>query len=223
MSERTGTVVVGGGQAGLAAGYHLQRRGLPCVVLDAHERVGDAWRRRWDSLRLFTPGRYDGLPGLPFPGPPSSYPGKNEVAAYLEAYARLFELPVRTGTRVERLSRVGDGFEVASADGSLRAEHVIVATGAYDRPRIPPFALELRGDIAQLHSSEYRNPAQMRPGGVLVVGAGNSGAEIGLGLSAGRRTWLAGRDPGQEPTRAAVGPTGCSRRRCGSWRAGCSR
>lgn len=204
--QQTGTAVVGGSQAGLAVGYHLGRRGLPFVVLDQHERVGDAWRKRWDSLRLFTPVRYCHLPGMRFPGPRHHYPTKNEVAAYLEAYAREFELPVRTGVRVDRVSRVGDHFEVAAGEEVLRAENVVVATGAYHHPRVPPFARELDDAIVQLHSKEYRNPSQIREGGVLVVGAGNSGAEIAVELAADHRTWLAGPDTGEEPTRAGSLP-----------------
>jgi putative flavoprotein involved in K+ transport len=203
MSDRqTGTVVIGGGQAGLAIGYHLGKRRLPFVVLDENDRVGDAWRKRWDSLRLFTPGRYSGLPGMRFPGPASSYPTKDETAAYLETYAREFELPVRTGTRVVRVSKVRDGFEVKCSEYTLLAENVVVATGAYHHPRVPPYACELHESIVQLHSMEYRNPSQIQEGGVLVVGAGNSGAEIAIELSAHHRTWLSGRDTGQEPTRA---------------------
>ncbi|MBW3661448.1 MAG: NAD(P)/FAD-dependent oxidoreductase [Gemmatimonadetes bacterium] len=200
--QQTGTVVIGGGQAGLAVGHHLGRRGLPFVVLDENERIGDAWRKRWDSLRLFTPGRYNGLPGRRFPGPPSSYPTKDEAAAYLEAYAREFELPVRIGVRVERLSKVGDAFEVTCRGDTLLAENVVVATGPYHNPRIPSFAPELDENIVQLHSCEYRDPSQIREGGVLVVGAGNSGAEIAIELARHHPTWLSGRDTGQEPTRA---------------------
>jgi putative flavoprotein involved in K+ transport len=204
--RRTGTVVVGASQAGLAAGYHLRRRGLPFVILDQNERVGDTWRKRWDSLRLFTPVRYCHLPGRPFPGPGGHYPGKDEVAAYLEAYAREFELPVRTGVRVDRVSKVGRHFEVACGHEVLRADNVVLATGAYHHPRIPPFAGDLDGSITQLHSKEYRRPAQIREGGVLLVGAGNSGAEIAVELAAAHPTWLAGPDTGEEPTRAGTLP-----------------
>jgi putative flavoprotein involved in K+ transport len=200
--ERLGTVVIGGGQAGLAMGYHLARRGLPFVILDANDRVGDVWRNRWDSLRLFTPARYSSLPGMPFPASPASYPTKDETADYLEAYAREFRLPVRTGVEVDGVSRSGDRFEVVCGDGSLLAENVVVATGPYHHPRIPPFAPELDERIVQLHSSDYRNPSQLRDGGVLVVGAANSGAEIALEVARHHPTWLSGRDPGQEPTRA---------------------
>jgi putative flavoprotein involved in K+ transport len=207
MSDRQfGTVVIGGGQAGLAVGYHLMQRGLPFVVLDENDRIGDAWRRRWDSLRLFTPGRYDGLPGMLFPGLPSSYPSKDEAADYLETYAREFDLPLRTGVRVDRLSKVGERFEVICREHTLFAENVVVATGAYNNPRVPPFARELDESIVQLHSNEYRNPSQIREGGVLVVGAGNSGAEIAIELAPHHQTWLSGRDTGQEPTRAGSLP-----------------
>jgi putative flavoprotein involved in K+ transport len=203
MKDRQfGTVVIGGSQAGLAVGHHLMQRGLPFVILDENERIGDAWRKRWNSLRLFTPGRYDGLPGMRFPGSSSSYPTKDEIADYLEAYAREFELPVRTGVKVERLSKVGDRFRLTYGEHTLFAENVVVATGAYNSPRVPPFARELEESIVQLHSKEYRNPSQIQEGGVLVVGAGNSGAEIAIELAPHHQTWLSGRDTGQEPARA---------------------
>ena len=138
MNDRQlGTVVIGGSQAGLAVGYYLKQHGLPFVILDENDRIGDAWRKRWDSLRLFTPGRYDGLPGMPFPGSPSSYPTKDETADYLEAYAREFELPFRTGVKVDRLSKAGDRFEVGWGEHTLFAENVVVATGAFNTPRVP--------------------------------------------------------------------------------------
>ena len=202
------TVIIGGGQAGLAAGYHLARRGLRFIILDAHARIGDAWRKRWDSLRLFTPARYDGLPGMPFPAPAFAYPTKDALADYLESYAARFELPVKPGVRVDKLSKQGDRFVVAAGDLRFGTENVVVATGAYHGPRIPVFARELDPAIRQLHSSEYRRPSQLQAGGVLVVGAGNSGAEIALEVSRSHRTWLSGRHPGNEPTRAgsAVDP-----------------
>ena len=200
--ERFETVIVGGGQAGLATGYHLARLGRSFVILDAGARVGDPWRGRWDSLRLFTPARYSGLPGWPFPGDPIHYPTRDEVADYLEAYAARFELAVRPGIRVDRLGRQGDGFLVAAGERRFEAANVVVAAGAYHHPRVPGFAAELDPAIRQLHSSAYRRPAQLRDGGVLVVGAGNSGAEIALELSAGHPTWLSGRHPGNEPARA---------------------
>jgi putative flavoprotein involved in K+ transport len=200
--ERFETVIVGGGQAGLATGYHLARLGRSFVILDAGARVGDPWRGRWDSLRLYTPARYSGLPGWPFPGEPFHYPARDEVADYLEAYAARFELPVRPGVRVDRLSRQGDRFLVAAGDRRFEAANVVVAAGAYHHPRVPGFAAELDPAIRQLHSSAYRRPDRLRDGGVLVVGAGNSGAEIALELSASHPVWLSGRHPGNEPARA---------------------
>jgi len=197
--ERFETVIVGGGQAGLAVGYYLARRGRRFVILDANRRVGDAWRQRWDSLRLFTPARYDGLPGMPFPAPAFSFPTKDHVADYLEAYATRFDLPVRTGVRVDRLSRDGDRYVVAAGDRRFQADQVVVASGAYQRPRIPAFAAELDPGILQLDPNRYRDPSQLPGGGVLVVGAGNSGAEIAFEVSRTHPTWLSGPDTGHIP------------------------
>jgi putative flavoprotein involved in K+ transport len=193
-------IVIGAGQAGLSVGYHLLRRNLRFLILDAHPRVGDAWRQRWDSLRLFTTARFDGLEGMQFPGASDRFPTKDEMGDYLEQYAARFHLPVRTGTRAERVTRVGDRY-VVSADGvRLEARHVVVAMSSYQRPRIPEFAGALDPAITRLHSMEYRRPAQLPDGDVLIVGAGNSGAEIAIDLvGQGRRVWLSGRTPGQVP------------------------
>jgi len=199
--ERFETVIVGGGQAGLAVGYHLVRRRQRFVILDANQRVGDSWRQRWDSLRLFTPARYDGLPGMPFPAPAWSYPTKEQVADYLEAYAARFHLPVRSGVRVGRLSSDGDRYLVVAGDHRFQADHVVVASGAYQRPRIPAFAAELHPGILQLTPTRYRDPSRLPPGGVLVVGAGNSGAEIAFEISRSHPTWLSGPDTGHIPVR----------------------
>jgi putative flavoprotein involved in K+ transport len=196
------TVIIGGGQAGLATGYYLKQQGRNFVILDASERIGAAWRKRWDSLRLFTPARYSGLPGMSFPAPAHVSPTKDETADYLEAYAGRFKLPLRSGIRVDGLTRRGDRFVVTAADKRFEAGNVVVATGAYHRPHIPAFAAELKPNIRQLHSSEYRRPSQLQAGTVLVVGAGNSGAEIALELSRSHEVWLSGRHPGSEPTRA---------------------
>ena len=201
-SERFETVIIGGGQAGLAVGYHLARRERSVVIVDANQRIGDSWRERWDSLRVFTPARYDALPGWSFPAPRWSYPTKDEVADYLESYATRFGLPVRSGIRVDALSREHDGYVVSSGPNRYQADNVVVATGGYQAPRIPVFATALDPSIVQFHSSQYRNPSQLRDGGVLVVGAGNSGAEIAVESSSGHQTWLSGRDTGQEPVRA---------------------
>ncbi len=199
--EHIETVVIGGGQAGLSVGYHLMRRDRQFVILDANQRVGDAWRNRWDSLRLFTPARYDGLAGIPFPAPAHSFPTKDQVADYLEAYAARFELPVRTGVRVDRLSRNGDRFVVAAGDRRFEADNVVVAMATYQVPRVPAFAPGLDPGVVQLHAGQYRNPSQLREGGVLVVGVGNSGAEIALEVAGGHPTWLAGKESGHVPFR----------------------
>jgi putative flavoprotein involved in K+ transport len=195
------TVIIGGGQAGLSVGYHLKKQGRPFVILDANERIGDAWRKRWVSLRLFTPARYSGLAGWRFPAPAMAFPTKDEMADYLESYAARFDLPVRTGVKVDGLSREGDRYVVEAGDRRFEADNVVVASGAYQSPRIPTFAPELDPGIVQLHSSEYREPSQLQEGGVLVVGAANSGAEIALEVSRDHVTWLSGRHPGQEPFR----------------------
>jgi putative flavoprotein involved in K+ transport len=196
------TIVIGGGQAGLSVGYYLKRSGASFVILDANERIGGSWRTRtWDSLRLFTPARYDGLPGWSFPAPGWSYPTAREAADYLEAYATRFELPVRSGMAVDRLTKEGDRFVVESGERRFEAEQVVVATGFYGTPSVPDFAAELDPRIVQMHSSEYRDPSQLRPGGVLLVGAGNSGADIAIEASKTHRTWLSGRDKGQVPIR----------------------
>jgi putative flavoprotein involved in K+ transport len=200
-TERINTVVIGGGQAGLSVGYHLKKRGVPFVILDASERIGDVWRNRWDSLRLFTPARFSSLDGMPFPADPNSFPTKDAMGDYLEAYARYFALPVRCGIRVERLSRLGDRFLIVAGNFQFEADNVVVAMANYQRPRVPAFASELNPRIVQLHSFDYRTPAQLQPGGVLIVGAGNSGAEIALDVAREHETWVAGRDTGHVPFR----------------------
>jgi putative flavoprotein involved in K+ transport len=199
--ERFDVIVIGGGQAGLSVGYYLAQRGLRFVILDANERIGDSWRKRWDSLRLFTPARYNGLHGMPFPAPPNSFPTKDAMADYLEAYAAHFELPVRMGVKVDRLWRDEDRYVVTAGDVELEAEHVVVAMSNYQSRRVPACADELSPEIVQLHSSEYRSPSQLRAGDVLLAGAGNSGSEIALELSRTHRTWMSGRDTGHIPFR----------------------
>jgi putative flavoprotein involved in K+ transport len=199
--ERVETLVIGGGQAGLSVGYQLARRGLPFLILDADERVGDSWRRRWDSLRLFTPARYDGLAGFPFPAKSDAFITKDEMADYLEAYAARFQMPVRHGARVDGLSRRGDRFLVTVGERRYEADQVVVAMANYQVPRLPEFALALDSGIVQLHSRDYRNPSQLASGGVLVVGVGNSGADIALEVARTHPTWLAGKEAGHIPFR----------------------
>jgi putative flavoprotein involved in K+ transport len=200
-TERHETVIIGAGQSGLATGYHLARMGRPFVIVDANERVGDTWRRRWDSLRLFTPARFNSLPGMRFPAPRHSFPTKDEMADYLEAYAERYALPVRTGVRVDRLSRNSGKFTLETNTGALEADNVVVAMATYQKPRIPAFANELAPNIVQLHSRDYKHPSQLQEGGVLVVGAGNSGAEIARELAPLHPTWVSGRSTGEIPFR----------------------
>ncbi|GAA2340832.1 NAD(P)/FAD-dependent oxidoreductase [Dactylosporangium salmoneum] len=192
MLPQLDTVIVGGGQAGLALAYYLRRAGQDFVVLDAHPRVGDAWRRRWDSLALFTPNRYNGLPGRAFPGDPDAHPTKDQVADYLEDYAARFGLPVRLDSPVTSVRPgPGGGFVVETPHRRYDARQVVVAAGAFHTPSVPGFAARLAPSVVQLHSSRYRNPGQVPGGDVAVVGAGNTGVQIAGELAAdGRRVAL---------------------------------
>jgi putative flavoprotein involved in K+ transport len=199
--EYVETLVIGGGQAGLSIGYHLSRRGLPFKIVDANGRVGDAWRNRWDSLRLFTPNRLNGLPGLRFPGYHWGFPTKNEMADYLESYARKFDLEVENGVRVESLTREGDRLVATSRGRRFEADNVVVAMSSWQRPRIPDFASEFDPRIVQFYVAEYQNPEQLQEGGVLVVGAGNSGAEVAIEVARTHDVWLSGPSTGAIPFR----------------------
>jgi putative flavoprotein involved in K+ transport len=198
-AERVETVIVGAGQAGLSVGHHLAKRGRPFLILDELRRVGDNWRRHYDSLRLYSPARLDGLPGMRFPAPSWTFPTRDQTADYLEGYAARFELPVRCGTRVQRVSRNGQGYVVDCGDRRLEADNVVVATGTFGRPFTPAFADALNPAIVQLHSSEYKSPAQLADGPVLVVGASHSGADVAMDVAGAHRTILCGRDTGQVP------------------------
>jgi len=198
-SEHHETVIVGAGQAGLAVGHHLAKRGRRFLIVDANDRVGDNWRRHWDSLRLYSPACLDGLPGMPFPAPAWSFPTKDETADYLEGYATRFELPIRGGTPVEAISKNGHGYVIACGGRRLEAENVVVATGTFGRPHTPASAAELDPGIRQLHSSEYKNPDSLQDGPVLVVGAAHSGADVAMDVARDHKTVLCGRDTGQIP------------------------
>ncbi len=192
-------IVIGGGQAGLAMGYNLLQTGFPFIILDACERIGDSWRRRWDSLRLFTSSRFDALPGMLFPALRNYFPTKDEMGNYLEQYAKYFHLPVVSGVKVDALWREGDLYKVKAGDLLWEAEQVVVAMSNYQYPKTPSFAKDLDRSIVQIHSCNYKNPSQLQQGNVLVVGAGNSGAEIALETAKSRQVWLSGRDTGHIP------------------------
>ncbi|WP_300008304.1 NAD(P)-binding domain-containing protein [Pseudonocardia sp.] len=195
------TVVIGGGQAGLAVGFHLRRCGRAFVVLDADSEIGGSWRRRWDSLRLFTPAGFSHLPGMPFPADRRESPTKDAMADYLAAYARRFALPVELSTVVVAVDRAGADLRVVATDGrAWQARDVVVATGAHGRHHVPDLAADIDPAVLQVHSGQYRRPEQLPTGPVLVVGAGNSGAEIAVDLaSPDRQVYLAGRDVGHVP------------------------
>jgi len=204
-TRRAEVIVVGGGQAGMAAGYYLAQAGIPFLILDAGAAAGESWRQRWDSLELFTPARYSSLPGMRFPGDPGHYPGKDEVAGYMQAYARASALPARYGTRVTSLEQSPGGYRLHTSAGLYEAGQVIVATGAYQQPFIPPIAAALGSDVTQLHSAAYRNPAQVPGGQVLVVGAANSGAQIAADLAGTHQVWLSQGAPIRRMPRRILG------------------
>jgi len=197
--RRHDVVVIGAGQAGLSVGYHLKQRGIDHVILDAASRVGDVWRQRWDSLRLFTPAKFDGLDGYRFPADKDTFPTKDQMAEYLESYAADMHLPVHLNARVDRLRKVDGRFRIETSRGAYTADQVVVAAASYQKPRVPEFARDLAADIVQMHSHEYRNPAQLPDGPVLLVGAGNSGAEIAMDLARTHKVYLSGRDVGHVP------------------------
>jgi putative flavoprotein involved in K+ transport len=198
--EAFDTIVIGGGQAGLAAGYYLSQHNENYIILDENTRTGETWRRRWDSLRLFTPSFNNHLPGMKFPKPDFYFPTKDEAADFLEAYTSHFSLQVRYGVKVDGLNRDERGYRLSAGEASFHAHNVIVATGSFHTPHIPSHARELNQDIFQMHSVDYQNPSDVPVQKVVVVGAGNSGAEIAIDLAkAGRKVWLAGRDVGRIP------------------------
>jgi putative flavoprotein involved in K+ transport len=182
---------VGAGHGGLAVARDLVRAGREVLVVDAHQRVGDAWRTRWDSLRLFTPRDLDGLPGIPFPRGDDAFPTKDEVAGYQERYAQEMRLPLRLGGEVRALKSIGDTFEATVGGNLIRARSVVIAGGAFNTPRIPDFASRLDPTVLQLHSRDYRRARDLPEGPVVVVGAANSGSEIAVEVARERPTTIA--------------------------------
>ena len=204
-TQHVETLIIGAGQAGLSTGYFLAQHGVSFLIVDGENRVGDNWRQQWDTLRLYTPAKYDGLPGLPFPAAdPWHFPGKEEVANYLEAYALHWDLPVRTSTRIDSLVPGPGGGYVATLgpDGvsTISCDSVLIATGTFGRtPQVPAEAADLDPGIRQLHSREYRRPSQLRPGRVLVVGASHSGVDVAYETALNHEVVLCGRDCGEVP------------------------
>ncbi len=198
--EKHKVIVIGAGQAGLSAGYFLKKNNIDFLILDASERVGDSWRNRWNSLRLFTPAKFSSLAGMPFPSDPNYFPTKDEMGDYLEHYSKHFNLPIRSNIKVDGLSREGNRYCISAGDQQFEAEHVIIAMSNYQIPKIPAFAKDINPDIVQIHSFDYRELSQLMDGAVLVVGAGNSGSELALEAAKNNHeVWLAGRDTGHIP------------------------
>jgi putative flavoprotein involved in K+ transport len=189
--DRHEVIIVGGGQAGLALGYHLARQGRQFAILDAGDVLGAVWRSRWDSLILFTSARYDALPGRAFPGDPDHYPTRDEVVDYLTDYARDFELPVELSSRVRAVRADERGYLVETDDRSYETDQVVIATGPFQTPRIPSIARDFAAEVKQLHSGDYRRPDDIPAGPVLVVGGGNTGFQIAHELAATHEVHLA--------------------------------
>jgi putative flavoprotein involved in K+ transport len=190
MSDDLEVIVIGGGQAGLAIGYFLAKQGRNFAILEAAYEPAAAWRARWDSLKLFTPARFSGLPGLPFPGDPDAYPGRDDVVAYLTEYARHFTLPVELGSRVRAIRRPDRRYLVEVDRRSYRADQVVIATGPFQVPFVPTIADDLGHEVFEIHSTRYRAPGDLPDGPVLVVGGGNTGFQIAEELSATREVHL---------------------------------
>jgi putative flavoprotein involved in K+ transport len=191
-TKSTEAVIIGGGQAGLATGYFLKRSGMQFIILDENTRIGDSWRKRWDSLKLFTPSKHDNLPGMPFHGPGDSFPGKEEVADYLEHYAQEFSLPVQLNAKVHKLYQRNNHFEIETGAMNFITGNVIVATGTNPFPYVPAISAGLDPNIFQIHSSVYKGPKSVPDGDVLVVGAATSGIEIAIELSETHKTYISG-------------------------------
>lgn len=183
-------IIVGAGQAGLAMGYYLKKRNLSFLILDKASEIGESWKERYDSLTLFTPRAYSSLPGLPLSGDQGKYPNKDEISDYLSDYAKTFSLPIEGNTYIEKLDRIEDALVLSTNRGDYRSKAVVVATGPFQVPTIPKFSNDLSNGILQLHSAEYKNPNQLEEGTTLVVGGGNSGAQIASEIADRRQVYL---------------------------------
>ncbi|WP_299093595.1 NAD(P)-binding domain-containing protein [uncultured Metabacillus sp.] len=191
MVNRYNTIIVGAGQAGLAMGYYLRDMTNSFLLIESHARVGDSWRLRYDSLRLFTPRSHSALPGMSLPGDQNGYPTKDEVADYLEEYAKKFNLPVKLNTKITKVSKEEDNFHIITNSGEeFLTKNLIIATGPFQKPSIPDFSDKIPNDIFQIHSAHYKNPSQLKDGTTLVVGGGNSGMQIAAELSSTRDVYL---------------------------------
>jgi putative flavoprotein involved in K+ transport len=183
-------IIIGAGQAGLSMGYCLKRSNLSFIILDKSAAPGEIWRNRYDSLTLFTPRSYSSLPGLVLSGSENIYPTKDEIADYLGVYAQTFSLPIQYHTNVQQLTQTQGRFQLITDQGDYYSQNVVVATGPFQHPFVPAFTKSISETVYQLHSSEYKNPSQLKKGSVLVVGGGNSGAQIAVELSKERKTYL---------------------------------
>jgi putative flavoprotein involved in K+ transport len=197
MTQQVEVAIIGAGQAGLAAGYYLSQQNRNFVILEKAEQVGQAWRDRWDSLKLITPNPYNDLPGLSFPSQSIDFPTRNDVISYLENYAHKYQFPIEYSQSVNVLKSIDNGFRIEANTRTIEAQHVIVATGAFHKPFIPRFSSDLPDNINQIHSSQYRNPKQLAEGAVLIVGSGNSGVQIAKEISIHHKVYLS---VGNSPT-----------------------
>jgi putative flavoprotein involved in K+ transport len=203
-TEYVDTIIVGGGQAGLAVSYHLTQQGRAHTILEQASQAAEAWRNhRWDSFTFVTPNWTIRMPGTGYQGDdPDGFMPRDEIVAYFEEYIERFKLPVRYGVRVSSVERNGAGYLVHTDNGTVAAANVVMATGLYQQPRIPPFSADLPAEIEQMHSSEYRNPAALPAGAVLVVGSAQSGAQIAEELYlSGRQVYLSVSGAGRGPRR----------------------
>ncbi|WP_025027476.1 flavin-containing monooxygenase [Caldalkalibacillus mannanilyticus] len=197
MKKNVQVVIIGAGQAGMAIGYYLKQQGESFILLDSSKRIGDSWRRRYESLVLFTPRGYSSLPGLPMKGSAEGFPTKDEVADYLEQYATHFQLPVQLNTYVKSLKKITNQFQLKTSQGTIIADQVVVASGAFQQPYIPPIVKSKNPEteLFQVHSSSYQSPAQIPRGSTLVIGGGNSGAQIAVELVEDREVTIATNHP----------------------------